>query len=67
MEDTKNILDLSRDITCKLFDSIALLETLKILIDGKLKEDTLISLIYKNLKSALDENEQCRKIIGNED
>ena len=67
MENTQNIIGLTKDITVKLFDSMALLETLQVLIDGEFREDTLISLINKNIKSALEENEQCRKLLGDFD
>ena len=64
MEETKNLADLSKSISGNMLDSLAILDTLKELVDGDYKEDTLISIIRKNLKSALEEIEQCRKLIN---
>lgn len=47
-----------RKISTKILDSIVLLEVLTILVDGKAKEDTVISTIRKNLRFVFNELEK---------
>ncbi len=67
MEETKNLTDLSKSISGYLLDSIAIIDTLKELIDGEYKEDTLLSIIKEYIKSALKDNEQSRKLLSREE
>jgi len=63
MENTKNLVELERDISVKLLETISLLEIFEEIIDGENKAGTLLSIIKKNVTNAFKENEECRKKI----
>jgi len=63
MEETKNLAEMGKDISGKLFDAITLLETLEEIVDGSRKEATLLSITKQNIKLAFYEIEECRKMI----
>ena len=63
MENQTNLAQLSRDISDKLLDSMNLLSTLEEIIENEAREETLLSIIQNNIKSAFEEIEQCRQMI----
>lgn len=67
MENTKNLSELTKEISNNILNSLILSEILKDIIDGNAKEDILISYIYKNIKNAFDNIELCRKAISKPD
>lgn len=64
MDNTKNLTELTTEISRDLLNAIVFSEILKDIIDGETKEDILISNIYKNIKNAFNNIEICRKIIS---
>ena len=64
MDNTKNLTELTTEISKDLLNAIVFSEILKDIIDGETKEDILISNIYKNIKNAFNNIEICRKIIS---
>ncbi len=64
MDNTKNLTELTTEISRDLLNAIVFSEILKDIIDGETKEDILISNIYKNIKNAFNIIEICRKIIS---
>ena len=64
MEEFKNLEELTKNISDKLLDSISMLEILRDIIEGELKEDFLISSTHKNIKQSFNDTEKCRKLIS---
>ena len=64
MERTKNLAELTKNISDKLFDSINLLEILEEVVEGERKEYFLVSTLQKNIEAAFDEIEDCRQLIS---
>ena len=64
MERTKNLAELTKNISDKLFDSINLLEILEEVVEGERKEYFLVSTLQKNIEEAFDDIEDCRQLIS---
>ena len=56
--------EINRDVSGKLQDSFHLLEVLEYIIDGSSKEDLLVAILKRNIKSAFKDIERCRNIIS---
>lgn len=67
MEHFENILQLNKDISSKLLDSIYLLEILDDLIDGEPKEGTILSVLKQNIISSFQEISDMRRLISDID
>ena len=64
MEENKNLEELTRNISDKLLDSMSMLEILRDIIDGKQKEDFLVSSTLKNIEQSFNDIEKCRNLIS---
>ena len=67
MEYSENIIQLNKDISSKLLDSIYLLEILDDLVDGEPKEGTILSMLKQNITSSFQEISDMRKLISDID
>ena len=67
MEENKNLADLSKDISNNLCDTLAAIEILYDLNDGKVKECHLLNTIQKNVRLSFENIEICRKLISHPD
>lgn len=63
MKKQRSISELNKEISGYLLDSINLLEILENITDGEAREDVLIGLIKRKIKSAFFDIEKCRKIV----
>ena len=64
MKKNKDLNYLNKKISNRLLESIRLLDILETLIDGKAKEDILISIIKQNIKTSFNDIQDCRRMIS---
>lgn len=64
MEEKKNLETLSENVSDKILESIYLIEILDELYDGCGKEGILLTSLKRNMKSAFEAIEDCRKMIS---
>ena len=64
MENSKNLEELSAEISSKLVDSLAIIDILSDIFEGNYKEDTLLCFLKNNVKSAFTLIEQSRSMIS---
>ena len=64
MEESKNLADLTKDISNQLIGSIELLDILEDVVDGERKECFLVSSLQKNINKAFKDIEICRHMIS---
>ena len=64
MKKNKDLNYLNKKISNRLLESIRLLDILETLIDGKAKEDILISIIKQNIKKSFNDIQDCRRMIS---
>ena len=67
MKKNKDLNYLNKKISNRLLESIRLLDILETLIDGKAKEDILISIIKQNIKTSFNDIQDCRRMISFKD
>ena len=64
MKKNKDLNYLNKKISKRLLESMRLLDILETLIDGKAKEDILISIIKQNIKTSFNDIQDCRHMIS---
>ena len=64
MEESKNLADLTKDISNQLICSIELPDILEDVVDGERKEYFLVSSLQKNINKAFKDIEICRQMIS---
>ena len=67
MEEYKNLKELTTKISNNLYNTINLLDILEEIVEGRRKEDFLISSMKKQVREAFDNIESCRQLISNAD
>ena len=64
MEEKKNLEQLTAEISNQLFDSITLLKILEDALEGKRKEELLVTSLQNKINQAFNYTETCRQMIS---